>query len=412
MMTWSCSFKAYKKINYLIIALAFVSNTGFALEKSVTKQYRSNYLFQNSSVDTTPQVWGSVEYLSERIKNEPIDVPLITTSPLGTPRVTAGVINAPGTQILFGAGSNQNDIHFNNFNGGRLTLGAWLDCCTHFGVEGSAFALKEKSTSFQASSGNNPILTIPFINSITNHENAALISFPGINAGSISVKNSSRLWSWDANGLLNITSFVPLTNRGNFQIIGLGGFRALTLNEEFTMNSGFTIPSIPAISVNFSDSFQTRNRFYGVQFGARGSLNYYGFTTDVTTKIALGRNFETQQINGQTNVSISSGMPTNSKGGVFALNSNIGSFHQSQFAFMPEIQARLGYKITPNIHPYVGYNFLYINHVIRPANQINRTINPNEFPPPIPGGSPAPLPVFNTSSYWAQGVNVGLEISL
>ena len=63
---------------------------------------------------------------------------------------------------------------------------------------------------------------------------------------------------------------------------------------------------------------------------------------------------------------------------------------------------------------FVGYTFLYTNNVLRPGNQINRTINTSqdtaytEDPAAKLQGPAQPTFKFNSSDFWAQGINVGL----
>lgn len=404
-MTFLPCANILKKLSYVILITTTIlsSTISYSDEKSTLKN--------PSYIESPTRAWVSIEYLQEWIKDGPIGLPLITTSTSST-LADIGALNSPGTQILYGSGSNHNAIDFPTFNGGRITLGAWLDQRQRFGIEADGLLLAQNNTSsFQAASANTSIITIPFKNTLTQQESSFIVSFPGVARGSISVDNTSRLWGWDLHGLVKIAAVGSQANQRYFQLMGLAGLRALALDETFALNYDFA-PGANLVFVN--DNFKTRNHFYGAEFGARGSVDYCGFTADLTTKIALGRNFETQYINGQTDIHFASGAHPIVPGGLFALTSNIGTFNHNQFALIPEIQAKLGYRLTPNFHPYIGYNFLYMNHVIRPGDQLNRNINRSYVPTfsPTPTGSPSPLPVFHTSSYWAQGVNLGLEINL
>ena len=53
------------------------------------------------------------------------------------------------------------------------------------------------------------------------------------------------------------------------------------------------------------------------------------------------------------------------------------------------------------------------NDVVRPGNQIDRVVNPNIVPTDqdfgVAGGPRRPAPLFNSSDFWAQGVNFGLH---
>ena len=103
-------------------------------------------------------------------------------------------------------------------------------------------------------------------------------------------------------------------------------------------------------------------------------------------------------------------------GGYLAQPTNIGSHTRSVFAVMPEVGLTLGYQITRRISVFAGYTFLYVSNVLRAPGQVNRTINPSGVPaitgdPPGPRPGPAqPSFKFQSSDFWAQGLNVGLAL--
>jgi hypothetical protein len=47
----------------------------------------------------------------------------------------------------------------------------------------------------------------------------------------------------------------------------------------------------------------------------------------------------------------------------------------------------------------IGYNFMYLSHVVRPGNQIDNTFDGVSHP-----GVP-----FSQSGFWTQGINIGLH---
>ena len=66
---------------------------------------------------------------------------------------------------------------------------------------------------------------------------------------------------------------------------------------------------------------------------------------------------------------------------------------------------------------FAGYTFLYVGSVARPGDEIDSVINPSQCPG-FTGVVPCPLmgsarPIFlgKDSSFFAQGINLGLEIS-
>src|SRR5262245_33785998 len=84
----------------------------------------------DSESTSCSHLYGGVEYLLwwQRGLRLP---PLVTTSPVGTPREQAGVLGQPGTRILFG-NSREDD---NPLSGARFTLGYWLNCEHTVGIE-------------------------------------------------------------------------------------------------------------------------------------------------------------------------------------------------------------------------------------------------------------------------------------
>jgi hypothetical protein len=52
----------------------------------------------------------------------------------------------------------------------------------------------------------------------------------------------------------------------------------------------------------------------------------------------------------------------------------------------------------------------YVSNVIRPANQIDPTANTTQLlgTPPLFGPA-RPMPLFNQTDFWAQGITFGLE---
>jgi len=74
-------------------------------------------------------------------------------------------------------------------------------------------------------------------------------------------------------------------------------------------------------------------------------------------------------------------------------------------------------KIVGNIaRLFVGYSFLYLSDVAQPGNQIDRSLNVTRIPFNTqgvafePGGPTQPALNINSSSFWAQGINFGLEL--
>jgi hypothetical protein len=169
------------------------------------------------------------------------------------------------------------------------------------------------------------------------------------------------------------------------------------------------------------DSFATRNQFYGGQLGAVVEVRRGPWIVDLTGKIALGATHEVINIDGNQLVVPNAGPRSTSSGGLLALpNANIGHHARNEFAFVPEGGINLAYQLSDHVRARVGYTFLYWSNVVRPGDQIDVRLAENKIPNFVllqpaalraaPVTVPNPVVPFKSSDFWAQGLNVGLEI--
>jgi hypothetical protein len=371
-----------------------------------------------------PTFWVSADYLFWVIKRAPEPLPLVVTGPVTDPY--PGALDQPNTKILYGG----DGLHYNPFSGMRLDAGIWFGGQSRFGFEMGGFTLEQKATQFTAS-GNalgQPFLARPFIDALTGFDNVYFVSqnFADPNrtalmTGGVEISSSSRLWAWDLNGLYNFH------RDGDSAVNLIGGFTSVGLRENMTFGetlrnlapgggvSYLGVPVPPTIPVTTSDKFDTENTLYGAQLGARLHFQSGDLGVDLMGKAGIGVMQELVDIQGFTAL----GGPNNqflarTPGGVYALLSNMGPHVQNRFGIAPQGNFDLTYNLTPNITLRAGYTFLYLNTVARPGNQINPKINPGLVPTDLtygtPGGPAQPSFQFNTSSFWAQGINVGVEV--
>ena len=75
----------------------------------------------------------------------------------------------------------------------------------------------------------------------------------------------------------------------------------------------------------------------------------------------------------------------------------------------------LGVNVMKSMRVFVGYELLGLGSVVRPGDQMDRNINTTQAGPG-PGGAASTLtgpasrtPLLNTSTFFAQGINVGVE---
>ena len=184
-----------------------------------------------------------------------------------------------------------------------------------------------------------------------------------------------------------------------------------------TPGSDLTI-GVPAISGTITDSFRTENSFHGGQIGLAGEVRRGRWYVDGRASVAFGTVFQRADINGGQQLLFANGTAARYAGGLLAVpGSNIGTFSQNRFAVVPEVGLNLGYHLTPNLRLFVGYNFLYMSNVLRPAGVIDTGIDAARIPNFLPGnpsvlsGQPRPTPAMRTTDFFAQGISFGLQFT-
>jgi hypothetical protein len=355
-------------------------------------------LAQVPATGSDPRWSVSAEALSAWFKKSPTPVPIITDN----------YADAPGVNVLLGGGSVDTDPNA----GFRLTGTYRID--SRMGVELTGFYIPSRSTSSSVSSTGQPgsiDLLLPFHDVTTDQENVTEISFWPEYRGSAQATLSNNL----GGGEINLTWTMPPSEAWRVDL--LGGFRYLQLRESYTIttSSPFNPPN-PADIWNTTDAFDARNRFYGLQVGARAAYDRGPWVGGVTGKVALGTMQQRVSVNGflETNDYNDYGATQTFPGGYFALPTNSGDHSRNTFAVVPEIGLNVGYRVTPQATVFLGYSFLYASSVVRPGEQVNRNINPNltvsygNDPPVAPSGPAQPAFSFHTTDFWAQTVSLGL----
>jgi len=362
-------------------------------------------ILKDASVDpdsSIPCMWGGVEYLLWWVKSGPT-VPLVTT---GNPAdAVPGALGQPGTQVFFG----NSPFNYGSFNGMRFNLDCWLDENSDFGLDSSGFVLQQRGVGFNAGSNyaGNPPLYVPFFNVQTGQEGSLAIADPlaGVN-GTIAVTSSTQLWGFDVN------TFTRLKCGESFYTDLLLGFRYIDLRESLDIAGSYNQLALNVQNV-YTESFDTRNQFYGGQLGTRFGYRKGRLTAELTGKLALGSMQEMVNLNGtftQTGPGslINGTLP---QGGVFVQPTNIGPQDKPVFSLLPSFQARTGFDIFSCLRVTAGYDFLYLTNAVRPGDQIDRNVNPSQF---ASGGAltgPAfPQQILHRSDFFATGVSFGLEV--
>jgi hypothetical protein len=343
---------------------------------------------------------GSGEFLFWWFKNGRIP-PLATAG-------GDGRLGAPGTQVLVDNLNFDDDAR----SGGRFALGYHFEAAPSIGIEANYFFLSARQSDVTVSSGGDPVLAQPFLNAATGKPDANLVALPAVATGTVTVGARTGLWGAEA----NLTTDLLCVD--TFHLTGLAGFRFLRLDDAVTSGEQFQVaPNVPGFGgkrVSLQDDFRTVNSFYGGQVGLETGLRLGQLTIDLRGKIALGPMQQVAHVNGATDVLAPDGSATSFQSGLFAVSSNSGRHQRDELALIPEVSLNVGWQLTSHLRLYTGYSLLWVSTVARAGEQIDPVVNVTQVrikTPPSPlVGPPRPAFGFNGTDFWAQGLNLGLEL--
>jgi hypothetical protein len=349
--------------------------------------------------------YADTEYLLWWLNDDTVPA-LVTTSTQGTTRANAGVLGLNSASILFGGGT----VDTNARSGGRVVLGYHLDECNR--IEGDWFDISKGTANFNQASTGSPILARPFFNLGTGAQDSNVVAFPAQLSGSIQVSDVSRFQGAGFRMLHFLAS--DCGRFGQSRISSLVGFRYLHLGENLDVQSSSTVTATDtAIATGtvfgVTDSFHTNNDFYGAQVGLQRENYGCCWKLVTTTKLNLGAVNERVVIAGSSTTTPPNGTPTTTAGGLLAQPTNIGTYRQTEFAVVPELQLKLVRDVCRQVQFTIGYDVLYMSRVARPGEQIDTRINTSQSGGGTLTGTPGPLFAFHESDLWVQGLSVGLE---
>lgn len=337
--------------------------------------------------------------------------PLVTSSTSGAP----GILGQPGTYTIFGGDHPEWEQH----QGARVTWTSWFDLAP-MGMEWRASWLAERNYGFSGSSNSIgfPALSRPVVDALNGEETVENVSLPGAFAGGVQVRSRTFYWDGEANLLFQLD---PSCAYPNFFI----GARYADLDEHLDIDQvSNTLPAGvigssgdffgPPASAAISDSFHTRNQFYGGQIGTQGQLDGSKLFLKLRGAVAVGYTHQEANTYGATTLNQSDGTVQQFSGGVLALQSNSGHFSRNVVSVLPTAEITLGCHVTSFMDAFIGYNVLYWSDVVRPGDVVDRTVNPTQLPTSVQSvgfsGPARPQPFHHDSDLWMHGINAGLAL--
>ncbi len=363
-----------------------------------------------------------------------MDIPALVTTGGSSPEV-AGVLGQTDTTILYG---NEKILDSSN-SGFRISWGGFFGPQRKFGWESDFLRLSSNQETFFADTDSHPILARPFFN--VNPRNAAgnlfpparedsqIVSYPDIASGSIKIDSSSDFSSAGGRARWNICCkqfcdacdtcgpFGLGFHRVGYQpfssVSFLAGYRFYELKEDLTIHEDITKLNQPSQGARFeiTDNFHTRNRFNGADLGFEWNAGINRWTFDFGTTVAIGSNKQEVSIAGKTKISEVGQAPETTEVGFLAGPDNIGSYSRNEFAMVPQVKMDLGFFLAPRFRVMVGYSVTYWGGIVRPGDQIDLDLDPDNFVPELNAGTGVDRPrfAFHENNFFMQGLNIGID---
>jgi len=350
-----------------------------------------------------PHSWIGGEYLVWWPKSHPLP-PLLTSARGGSvPR-----LGGPNTITLIGGRSAESE----STAGGRFTHGFRLNEAGTTAVSVTYFFLNAQNRTLFAQDGDHAGRTLgrPIVNAATGFEDAVPVAVPGEQRGTFSATTSTRINGWEVTGLVNLVAGPQA------RVHALAGYRYFQLNEGLRLEQYALLQAggnRTAFTAGYADQIDAQNSFHGGQIGFQADVVHGSMFLEVSGKLGIGQVQATVRVAGQSTTA-EPGMSAMVRPiGVLAQPSNSTRIVNSAFAVLPEGWLKVGYRFTSDSRLYIGYNFLYLSEVVRPGEQLDRTIDPAAVPgigntPGLPSERPGVL--LNRTDFYLQGLILGFEL--
>lgn len=323
--------------------------------------------------------YGSAEYLRWWLQDQK-DVPPST------------VVTQGGPVTL------QADPDNDERTGGRFHLGRWINPLRTIALEGDFLFLGQRQPSSTVNAQGVTASMIPIFDGIDRVDRRIQYHerFQQIELG-------LRWKAWE---------------RPSWHLDLLAGGRYFELDEAINVTSSTTFTQNPVLLsdavVRTVDLFGTDNRFIGGQIGFETEYACGWWYVQVVGKVAVGNNRQRLSVNGLTSVTAPPQPLGNLAvpGGLFAGGTNIGDTGRNRLAVVPEMGVWTGVRLNRYAKLSVGYDFLWISDALRPADQLDPAVaqaSPLSFLGP-PFAPPLPRSIFESTSVWAMGVGLRLEL--
>ncbi len=300
------------------------------------------------------------------------------------PVLATGGATAATTRPLFGGEKYYDDMT----PGARFMLGTWLDYQRCNSVVFRGWGTGKETFSFGVDGGTYAVIERPFLNVTPGSVgNDALVIGDTANGrnGALSIRGSSEVYGADI--ALHRTWRAGLG--GVIEL--LYGYQHMRLTEDLEIANN--VLSNPLLT--FGEFFEADNEFHGGEVGIATRYREGCWSFNGMFKLAGGSLQRTATLN------------STSQDGLLVRASNRGTFRDSTFGWIPELNLSLGYRYTQNLDFTVGYHLIAMSDALQVSGILDPQMAVNEDYPTVGPARPAVGMKYGT--FTAQSVTIGLQ---
>jgi hypothetical protein len=190
----------------------------------------------------------------------------------------------------------------------------------------------------------------------------------------------------------------------------LYGYQYMRMEDSLHIATSSTVLSGQALPqgtiINVMDSFDAENEFNGGQLGLAARYRERCWSFNGTIKAAAGSLQRTVQRDGMTTTStggVNASVPT----GLLVRTTNDGVVKDNTFAWVPELDASIGWRWTKNLDLTFGYNLIAMTEAIQVAGAIDPNLAVNAADNPT--GQQRPSASLRYNTFYMQGIHFGVQ---
>ena len=312
------------------------------------------------------------------------------TSQTLPPLVRTDQIGVPGSTDLFGGTQNLNQ----SVQGLRGEFGWKFGVANCNTLQFRFFDAGAQSLTFDSPTSSATSIVRPYQDGSQNPivQDAVSIKEPGVSNGSVLAHAYSDVQGGDI-----LLKGLWLKNCDS-TTEWLLGYQNARLTDSIDVHST-TTPVGSTNLLELRDQFRTVNQFNGATLGLSRILYSPRWSLGSMFKLGMGDLQRDVTISGFQKVG--NAQPTTN--GLLARSPANGVYSTNTFAFSPEVNVTLGYRLTRNIEATLGYNYLGLPKVARAGQQIDTVSDLDSANPTRPRF------ILQESNFSLHSLNYGLQ---